>query len=695
MGVAAPCDGYDGAIVALAAPSGCTVEVTIGDGEGASRVHADGLGSRMEVEVPIPPGSQHLATVRLSFTASTSGTGVVALSWIGLRDGERNAVVRSTQPAYDTAWRGLILPRDRWRRGEFRCNLLFSHDELRQARAKLDTPAWREHIALLRTEADRFSARAPEDDIGEYLPTHDTRYVRPHEMGRQGYHWEALLLGFVGILDGDDDKILLALRYLMSMLHTPHWFQSAESRLPGSTWDQRCFMEEMTTTSVCLLADWFGHLLTPRAHELVRQSVWDKGLATIERDMHKWRYLHECNQGAQFCRARILGGLTLGTGWSGMERYVDNAFDDLDHILNTYIKPDGGVSEGVGYFCQTSQATLPALVAYSRATGQNADEVIARYYRRTLPYVEAMSAVAPGHCNVGGDCRIGYFCGDVVPILARIFPESAYSRILEPCLSSGSVYAVTGLPQNSGGLLGFVLGPDTVQRPESVVPEFARLADTGHLSSLRHRPGGRVRVQLVGSMANPYHSHLDRGALLLELDEVPVLIDRGMIGYGDPRCRSLRRSYMHNVVTPLVQGGAFADQLPAQQPVVPQGEGDSHSLHAHVDVTHVWRDFMQSYIRRLLSSDPAALAVVDDLTLSQAGRVAFHLHSHAPFEISGRTATLDVSGSTVHVELPWADDIQLGEAGADFSGQPVHHLIATSPVGREHRLHTTLAFARA
>ncbi|NNE38189.1 MAG: hypothetical protein HKN08_07790, partial [Gammaproteobacteria bacterium] len=502
------------------------------------------------------------------------------------------------------------------------------------------------------------------------------------------YHSEALLLGFVGLVNNDREMMFHALRYLCCMLHTRFWVQSAESKLTGSTWDQRCFMEEMTTTSVVLLADWFAFALTEQAKQLVQQYIWDKGLATIERDMMKFEYLYHCNQGIGFSRARILGGLYLQGTWPRMGKYVDRAYDDLNQIFDNYLNKDGGIDEGIGYFCQSFQAALPAYIAYAKFRKKDFKKILKKRFNKTINYISAMSSTVPGKAIPAGDCRTEYFCGDVIPVFAEIFPQSIFNYLLRPCIENHSIFDVTGMMANSGGIVGLIYGPESSTHKASVPSEFIRLTETGIVSSKRKNDNKSVGIFLLGSRPNPSHSHLDKGSLILEIDQSAVLIDPGMSSYASIAAAKLPQSSLHNVLTPVLDNNIYPDQDIPSKPVIPKGDGSNTTINAKIDLRNVWRSHMHSYTREISSERLEEFTIIDSGALKLAGQLAFHLQSIIPFEIQENFACLKTDKYVLYIKAAWAASIHQEQKITDLGLRNVYTLTITSDIHKRFNLLT-------
>lgn len=681
---------YDGLIVCLTLPNESSVrfEIKYNDEWKVLGKGYRGTGKRMEIVLPVEKGI--LNEVRLYFKSDTVLSQSVQISWFGLQDSELVQRMREHKLEYSPEWAGLIKPMKDWGSVEFEMGLLFDGSELEKLREKKRLPVWDGHFQLLERKANDYLQRQPENDLSDYLPLDDSRYLRKNELGKTPYYFESLVLGFVGLVNQDKEMMVHALRYLMCMVHTKHWTQSGESRLSGSTWDQRCFFEELTTTSVTLLSDWFAFALTDRAKDLIRQSIWDKGLSIIERDMMKYGYLYHINQGAVFCRARILGGLYLERTWPRVGKYVERAFSDMTQCLNNYIEKDGGTPEGVGYFCQTLQAVLPATIAYAQSKGRKPGKYIKKYFSNCENFVATMSGSIPGTAIVEGDCRTNYFSGDAIPILAAFFPGGMCEKILGSCIESGNLFAVTGTLSNSGGIIGFVFGPDKIVKSECIAPIFSLLKKSGQLASFRKEKGRSVRFHLAGSSANSSHSHFDKGAIALEVDNVPMLIDRGMVNYYFSQAHELKRSHMHNVITPLLADDIYPDQEHPTKPVIPSGHGNKHSLNAHIDLTNVWVNYMVKCSRSIQSETPCEFLIVDEGELREEGRIAFHLHSTFPFEIEGKKITVRNNNSALLIEALWAEEILCRQESINLRHEPVYHLMIHSQISKQFMLKTKI-----
>jgi hypothetical protein len=674
--------------VAVAVPESASLVIHARvDGQSIAGQRQRGSGRRGEYHLDV--AGERLQEVRLEFFAHSAEPAIVILSWIAVADTVMLQAMSRGGLRYGDDWAGLIKPMAEWTEPKFALGLLFDESHLRTLRRRRTNPAWQSHFALLEARARRAMQRRPESELADFLPWSDIRYLRASEQGREPYYWDAQLLALVGLINQDPAMIRHALRFLMCIIHTPNWCQSAESRLRGSTWDQRCFLEEMATTTVALLSDWLDAALTDRARELIAHTMWDQGLAIIERDCMKEEYLHHMNQGPWFCRARVLGGLLLERRWPRVGDYVERAMADLRESLASYILPDGGSDEGIGYWSLTIHSVLPALIAYARSRGIDARSLLPDAFAQCGNFLATMSAVVPGKVLLDGDNSTDGLIGDTIPILAAMDPQSLFARIAAAALLEQrpptffNQYVLDGL-------LGFALGPEQFQAPRTIVPTFSRLQHIGQLTSFRTDGARSLRLHVTGCKAKPSHSHRDKGGFTLEVDGVAMLIDRGIVRYDDPRCELMHLSSLHNVLTPVREDGTFPDQALAATPVIPQGAGDATRVNAQVDLGPVWLEWMTECRRTFRSGTLDQLTIEDRATLHQPGRLAFHLQAPAPFHIRGATATLAHENKRLQIHLPWAHELMMREELIDFAFRPAWRLTALSPPGQSFDLQTLI-----
>lgn len=636
-----------------------------------------GRNGRMEIQCPLPLGD--LADLNMTIRTQEAGPGVAAVYWFGLTDLGSLAIVNRFELPYGESWEGLLNLPEHWpKETPFSRGLLFDESDLTTLRCKLTKPGWHGLFASMEQRARADLDISPESWIGAHVPWTDTRYLRPGQLqGRATFH-EALVGGFVGLIRKDLTLARQAIRHLLTIVHTTEWTVADDNRLQGSDWNQCCFHEEMITTAVSLLTDWYAWALTPRAHVLILHSIWDKGLSVIERDVMKFPNLFNINQGPWFCRARILGGLMLENSWPRVGNYVDRAKDDMAAGLQNYLLEDGGTDEGFGYFAGTMETTLGGLHAYARARGVSIHDILPSQLFRSEGYVAALSAMQPGRVLLDGDNSNDEAVTDAIPMLAGLYPKQVYAAIAAAALPMPSDPNTYYRQYYGTGIYACVFGPEELETPRCIVPEFARLPLSGHLTSRREVGDHSVRLHFAGAKAYASHTHLDKGNFTLELDGQHFLVDRGIVRYDDSRSETVKKSSRHNVITPLTADGAFANQSSVTESTIPQGQGGAVSLSAEIDLSNVWRNDFLHAGRKINSPDPREFLVEDFGVCVVERSIAFHLHSLEPFLLIDQGAKLTIAGIELTIEAPWAHHSYQFEDAINCHLQVVHHLVLLS-----------------
>lgn len=622
----------------------------------------------------------------LKISCQTTEIGALSLNWLGVRCSKavvlRNKLQLKARESLD--WSPWILPHESWGDIAFERGLLFDEKDLENVRQKLTKDGWKENFSLLEARAAEYMKHEPESYFnGECLPNYDERYIRTCEHDQTAYHWEALVVAFVGLVRKDKGMIDHALRYLMCMVHTRYWAESAEHCIASSTWTHQCFMEEMTTTSVSILFDWLGFALFPRTKKLIRKAIYERGIAPVTRVLSSQIQIHKMNQGIVFNRGLILGGLMLEVDWLKYSpNNVNYAYETMGQVLQDYIREDGGVHEGTAYFCEIFSAALWSIIAFCRARDLDWQDEVIKYLGSVDRYVATMSASHPGKVIPSGDCRVEWFGGDLIPILATVSPESPFCDILRNCLVEGWVHELTGALAKSGGMIGMVYGPDNVTVSRSVVPDRDILPISGKVSvSLGGKDNQpKIRVWASGSMRNLSHTHRDVAQFCLEVNEQPVFLDRGMVQYWFSEAHFLSRSWLHNVLTPIAEDGSYVNQSSAQ--MWEEIRVNDEFSQITIPGTGVWHDYMNFYERKFLlnHNDVLGFSVVDSFNLVKARRVAFHLHSKLQFETSETSIKTAFDGIEIEVVFPWARDISCQQTLIDFSHNPVNHICVESSI---------------
>ena len=642
-------------------------------------------------EIILPINGMELTDVKVKLVPGRTGAREISFAWMGIiKEGYEMSSDRGTRN-FDPKWKGLIKNEDDWGEIKFACGILFDESKLKKLRLKRELPYRDIHYKVLKEAALETMTKNPESLIGKFIPWSDGRYQFSYEITSDIYFFEPLTLAIVGLVEEDKPMLKMALRYLMSYLYTEHWTQS-ENVMAGVTWDQRCFLEEMSVSCVAMLADWLHFAITDHARELICKSIWDKGLSVIDRDLMKYEHMWTMNQGPWFCRARILGGLLLEISWPKIGNYVERAYKDMIEMLNNYILVDEGTDEGVGYFSLTMGVCLEGLFAYSKSKNIDIKSCLPKNIDACEAFISTLSGIVPGSVLMDGDNSFERFIGNAIPFLATIYPDSNYSKITGNLLGhkKPETYYSQYVPNME---LSFVLGPDLIPTPETIVPTFNILEHTGHLTSFRKSEDLSVRIHLAGAKAFASHTHFDKGSFTLEINSHPVLIDRGVIRYDDPSGGNIKATECHNAITPTLKNGLFPVQKSLTEAIIPSGFGNSKKLNCSIDINNVWQDFMISAKREIISENINDFIVIDSGTLIEEGLITFHLNSLYKLKIYGEKVFIQTDAFTLNIQFDYAESIKTYVHMINHEYRPVYHLEVQSGVVKDFNITTKFNIA--
>lgn len=626
--------------------------------------------SRLEIRRPVPVGG--CDSLRMQACARSATAQAIQLSWFALRNATLAQLVARNRVRWAADWEGLIKPESEWGALTPKVGLLRAAGDIDRLREKKSCEGWAGHFARLEAAAQKALARAPEREleISDFAPFSDERFVRETERGRAPLYYDALRLAVVGLVNDDRGMILHSLRYLMTMLHLRSWSSSAEMRLPGSGWDQRCFVEEMMSTSVALLLDWFDEALTDNARKVGSRLLWDIGLAVIERDMARSADVHSINQGAWFCRARILGGLYLEELWPAFDpEYADRAATQMRQIMDRYLEPDGGMAEGPMYLLLTLEVVLPPLMAYAARRKVDLESLLPAALPKVPDYFRTVASSVPG-CHIpDSDCVGDYPTTDTHPILARLFPGSVYDAFVADSLLSDRPFSYAQHYVGTG-IFSFLLGPDVVPEPRCAAATFSLLPSSGLTSSYRVDGTKSLRLLFAGSTALPSHSHADKGGFCAEVDGVPIFIDRGVLRYDDARHVLLKRTENHNTLAPSFDGLTTVEQTLPTVPLIPDANGDASGFSARLELTPVWSGSMLSCTRSIHSDNLDGWQIKDEGELAREGVLVFFLQSRLPFHGEKGRWTCGPIG----IRAEWAERGDASDHLIDSTNRPIYRL---------------------
>jgi len=690
------CSAYDRLIFSAVIPPAGRLTITAVTDKGTVRfLSPPAPQEKQEYEIDLQ-GAKRLEEVTLEIEAAGDGMATGWLNWIGLAHSRLLGEMLARRPKYDSQWEGYLKGEDYQPKFEPVYGLVLTAGELNQLRARHDELTGAGGVSPFVLAGQAAQAETPEENIDEYTNWWlDTRYNRQRDYGK-GLLTYGLNAAVAGHLLRDASLLRLAARYAMSIGHCQHWEDGFISCFPGSTFEERCFMQSLCAYELAAILDLAGEMFTKLGRDFLFRRLAEEAMASIHYNTWRHEYIFHCNQLAWFSPGRILALAVLQKHWPRVEPHLDIAYRELVESLDLTILDDGGYVEGPTYFTCVGMYAGKALYHYSRAKGKSLAEVIPEAMKRCGDFAEAM---------ISTDRNT-----DVIPIcdsaathamlsqamMANILPQSAWVRMLRKTLSRQGGWP--GDPVHQGIRVPDMLAAAITWQLAASLPndppprEVVHLADMGVLASHRSFEGLPVKLFIQGNRSGAGHAHEDKGSFVLEFAGETFAMDPGTCRYDSPLSQVVKHCQRHNMLVPVVGGRRPCPQNPLAADVKPQGTGDAVSFHATIDATHGWEAYYKRWRRTWLSADPATLVVTDDYDLTGGEGVEFLWQTRLPVRVEGNRVILTAQRGVAVIEAPadcsvWTEDLPLLDG--------VQHCVAIRKLGLKGTLRVTVSLRPA
>lgn len=699
-------DGYDGLTLCITSASTVrhTITAVIDDSESTLVADVPGCDNFMEIDAPL--SGRRIERIEIRLTDAAPGPGQCRLMWLGVFNHAARDKMRAAPCVFEHRLDAFMLPPEQAVSVAPTLGLFFGAGDVEALRAKCASPPYSLLVDQLRQRAKAALKLEPWRGIGRFPNEAPPR-------GARGYvtHIDPLAMrlgAFVGLIDNDPQLLRMALRHALAMAHCEYWFPDFIEQFPGSTFEQRAFFDYRYGTNVVFAWDWAGALLTKAGRELLAYTIATKALPRIHMTLMRHRYIRECNQGAYMAYGAIVCQAALSKVWPYAKDYIDIGKAALDETMNTYLAPDGGAFEGVGYVSATIGHALTAYQAIARLRGVPLRDVVPARVIQSANYLAAMLSTAPpigSSINVADGGRPGStLYPECLPLLAQLAAKEegvSLNALLAGIARQPLKVEGFGTP---GSVFVAMFGKPTESLPSETPrpPVFRVLEHTGQLCSCRSTPHGLVRLQVIGAPARAGHSHEDKGSFVIEAFGEEIAIDRGQMEYSDPRCGVLKAARYHNVLTPLdASDEPIAQVNPCPSAVLPAGEGDATRLRAWVDASGTWGPRVRRWVRRFESDEPCVIDVIDEMEFASdasaggasATAVAFLVHSRYPWTRDDARGGWVARGERAEmlVSPKWEPSrVFAGEDFVDGRKLPAYTLSLHTPAASSHHLRTRL-----
>lgn len=628
---------YDRIVVSMVTVKGSRVVVSVqgrGDQELSESYTADG--EKHEYAVAID-GITHIASVEIRIIAgSYEGSGW--LNWTALQHSGRlrEHLHYLTEIAATIDCHIIDPPAPSFKP---RYGLVFDDAELEALRihaARIEPP---------RTEIE------PERLVGDFiLNAPDTRYSREreHGLGLLGRARSAAIYGFA-----HKDAALLkrAAKYAVAELLTPNWDWGVISRMPGSSFEIRSFMQEVILEDLVTTIDLAGEFLTPSAVEAMKRRMAEDGIGNINFVSWKHEYIHHMNQLPAFSSGRLAAYGLLLQSWPRVAPYLDLALADLVRSIEATVLPDGGFVEGPSYFHYTMSRSLTALRYYAHAVRKPFRDVVPDAILASRALAEALISTDAAQDHIPVCDAHATAPSESLASLASLMPDSMWTTMYRKR---------TG--RESSALDPFELTLQAAIPVRGPQPKpFVSLPEMRLASSHRLCGDEPVKIVVLGNRAGAGHTHEDKGSFIIEYANSTIAMDPGICDYSHPLTAVLKHAQRHNMLVPIGTDERAHPDCPLGHHVDVEAEGDARKFRARIDCTPGWARYYRKWVREWVSDDPSTLIIRDTWELERGKGVAFLFNTVLPVSIVDRVAKVGTGAASVAVRCPGVDRVRVDE----------------------------------
>jgi len=644
------CSAYDRLIVNAAIPEGGTYTLRAETDAGPRERRGQPFGATKREEWLPLDGARRLTALTIEAHFPTRRAGHGWIYWMALQSTARLPAHLAQWSGHGERWENYLQPKDFEPKFEPTHGLLLDTAELEKVRATFAGSAMADSLREAAEDARRVP---PERLIGQYV-----NFWNSNQLRRERDHGKVITIhganaAQAGLLFKDKALCRLAARFALSIAHCERWDDSFVCFMPGSTWEQRSFVQSICVFECALILDLCGEWFTPLGRQLILRRIAEEGIGNLNFCGWWWEYIFHCNQLAWFAPGRILGYLLLertmpvrGENYlppspSRVAAYTELAVQDLVESLNRCLLPDGGYVEGPTYFTWVARQAFVALHLYARARGQALGELMPPAMRATALMAEMLFST-DDHQDVIPICDAMFAFPEALAHLAAFMPDSHWVTIYRKQLRRAGA---------SPSLLAMALEPRIPAAGPALRP-FVDMPATGMTCSVRRLGSEYVKLFLMGNKAGAGHTHEDKGSFVLEFSGDTFAADFGVTDYSNPIVEELKTAQRHNMLTPWSADTRPQPERPVNADIHAVGRGDETVFHATMDATAGWKGWFKRWHRTWDSPTPDTLTITDDWAVERGEGVVFHWTTPLPMRREGNTVIIEGRRGRAEITVP-------------------------------------------
>lgn len=654
-----PCERYDRIIMCSTLPEGGYFVLRAETEAGVRERRGEPFGATKHEEwLPLDGATRvRSLTVEAYFPPGSAGNGWIY--WFALQSTARLPDHLAQWSGFDERWEGYLQPPEFEPTFRPTYGLLLNTEELEAVRREFaGSPA----ADALREAAAEAARVRPESLIGEGVYFWNSNSLR-----RERDHGKVITIhgphaAQAGVLFKDKSLGRLAARFALSIAHSERWDDCFMCYMPGSTWEQRSFVQSICVFECALILDLCGEWFTDLGRQLILRRIAEDGIGEMNFNVWWWEYLFHCNQLAWFAPGRLLGYLLLERTMpvrsenfpppkeSRVKPYTDLALRDLLENLDRILLRDGGYVEGPTYFTWVARQAFISLQLYARARGKSLGELMPEQMKRTAVMAEVLCSTAEGQDMIL-ICDAMYAFAEALAFLAAFMPDSQWVRIYRKQLARAGA---------APSLLAMNVARQIPAEPPPL-RAFVEMPESGMMCSHRRLGGEWVKLFLMGNKAGAGHTHHDKGSFVLEFAGDSFAMDFGVVDYSNPLTEELKRAERHNMLVPWSEGERPRPANPINADIRPQGRGDERAFHATMDLTAGWEGWFKRWRRTWDSPSAETLTITDEWAVERGEGVVFYWTTPLPMRREGDVVTIEGRRGVVELVIPPGTDAVIEE----------------------------------
>ncbi len=645
------CSAYDRVLINLSAPDDSRLTITAETDAGPRRRTGEPSGAtRREEWLPLE-GARRIRSLTVEVRHPRPAAGAGWLLWFGLQHTGRLDAHLAQWAGYDERWEKYLQPPEFEPTFTPSYGLLINAAELADVRQRFAPD--QVMTAELRAAATTARAVRPESLIGENLNFWSANtFRRERDLGKM-LSLHGPIAAQAGLLWRDRELCRLAARFALSIAHCGHWEDIFFAHFPGSTWEQRGFVQAIATWDCAVILDLCGEWFTPLGRELILRRIATEAHGRMCQASWWWEYMYHGNQLAWITPARLYGLLLLERHMpahfepyprpasSRVEPHTDAAWANLQDNLAKALLPDGGYLEGVSYFTYTARQAFLAAHLYGRGRGVDPRTLVAPALLRTDRLAEMLASTDRDQDMIlTGDAVFPVSEG--LAFLAWLMPQSHWVTVYRRAVRRAGAAPL---------LLPLQLDREIPAEGPPLRP-FASMPDTGLMASVRRHEGEWVKLMLMGNRSGGDHQHEDKGSFVLEFAGDSLALDFGVVDYANPVTDLLKQAQRHCMLTPWSDTERPHPANPIHADIKPRGEGDATRFHATMDLAAGWEGQFECWQRTWDSPHPGVLVITDDWAVAQGRGVVFHWTTRLPIRREGDRLVIEGRRARAEIRIP-------------------------------------------